>query len=148
MGTTDLSLLRIWRLILIHLKDKAKAQRMQQCIQTQPANPLEPWPHINTFKLTRADGNQSVYNTCHPSLGKTCLFALSSAERLNKHSLAYATYYCFLEFVRTNHPQIRPQMWAGCREFWGWLLMMWCRRVAQVTKHPLTFPAFYAMRSL
>lgn len=101
-----------------------------------------PTTHKHTLKLTRAGGNQSVYSTCHPSFGKTCLFALSSVQRLNKHSLAYATYYCFPGFVSTNHSHIRPQMWAGCREFWGWLLMMWCRRVAQVTKHPLPSPPF------
>lgn len=142
MSATDPSHLRSWGPILIHLKDKVTAQRMQQCIQPQPANPLEPWPHINTLKLTRAGGNQSVYSTCHPSFGKTCLFALSSVQRPNKYSLAYATYYCFPEFVSTNHPQVRPRMWAGCREFWGWLLMMWCRRVAQVTKPTSPLPPF------
>lgn len=117
MSTADPLHLRIWGLILIHLKDKVTAQRMQQCIQSQPANPLEPWPHINTLILTRAGENQSVYSTCHPSFGKTCLFAPSSVQRLNKHSLAYATYYCFPGFVSTNHPHFRPQMWAGCKEF-------------------------------
>lgn len=112
---------------------------MQWCIQPNPANPLEPWPHVNTFKLTRVDRNQSVYSSCHPSFGKTCVFALSSVQRLNKHSLAYATYYCFPEFVSTNHAQIRPRMWAGCRKFWGWLLMMWWRRLAQVAKQKTPF---------
>lgn len=59
---------------------------MQQCIQAQLANPLEPWPHTNTRKLNRAGGNQSVYSTCHPSFGKICLFALNSVKTLNKHS--------------------------------------------------------------
>lgn len=108
---------------------------MQRCKQPQLTNPLRLWPHINTFKLTRLDGNQSVYSTCHPSFGKTCLFALSSEQRLNKQSLAYASYYCLPEFVSPNHPQIRLQRWAGCSGVWGWLLMMWCNRVAQVTKH-------------
>lgn len=109
-----------------------------QCVQPQHANPLEPWPHVNTFKLPRADRNKSVYSTCHPSFGKTCVFALSSVQRLNKHSLAYATYYCFPVFVSTNHAQIWPRLWEGCREVWVLLLMMWCRRVALVTKHNST----------
>lgn len=67
---------------------------------------------------------------------QTCLFARSSVQRLNKHSLAYATHYCFPEFVRTNQPQIRPWMWAGCREIWGWLLMMWRRREARERSTP------------
>lgn len=104
------------------------------CIQPQHANPLESWPHINTFKVTTPDRKQSVYSTCHPSFGKTCLFALSSVQRLNKHSLAYATYYCFSVFVSTNHLQIWPRLWAGCKkkfEVYCW----WCGvgRVAQVT---------------
>lgn len=146
MCATSLSWLRSWRCILIHHKDKVRARRMQHCIQPLPANPLEPWPHINTLKLSRASGNHSVYSTCHPSFGKTCLFLLSSVERLNKHCLAYATYYCFPEFVTTNHPQIRPQMWAGCLVFWGWLMMTWCGRVAQVNRCP--FPSGHEVRSL
>lgn len=73
MGSTDMSHLRIEGLILIHLENKVTSQRMLQCIQPQHANPLEPWPQINRFKLTRADRNQSVYSTCHPSFGKTCV---------------------------------------------------------------------------
>lgn len=119
IGSTDMSHVRIERLILIHLEYKVTSQRMLQCIQPQHANPLEPWPQINRFKLTRADRNQSVYSACHPSFGKTCVFALSSEQRLNKHSLAYATYYCFSVFVSTNHLQIWPRLWAGCQKGLG-----------------------------
>ena len=61
--------------------DNGTAQRMQQCIQDLVANPLEPWPHTNTLHLTTACKHQSVYSTCHPSFGKTFLFAPSSVQR-------------------------------------------------------------------
>lgn len=61
-----------------------------------------------------ANRDKSVYSTRHPSFAKTVLFARSSVQRLNKHSLAYATYYRFPAFVSTNHPQMGSLMWAGC----------------------------------
>lgn len=33
-------------------EDKAILQRMGDCIQVEAANPLEPWPHRNTLRLT------------------------------------------------------------------------------------------------
>lgn len=100
---------------------------MQQCIQAQLANPLEPWPHTNTRKLNRAGGNQSVYSTCHPSFGKICLFALNSVKTLNKHSPAHAVYLHFPVFVSTNHIQTKTTNMGGCWEFWGLLLTTRCR---------------------
>lgn len=97
------------------IKIKQQPQRMQQCIQLQAANLLEPWPHTNTLKLTRAGGNQYVYSTCHPSFGKNLLVCPEPVQRLNKHSLAYAMHYCFPEFASANHSQISPLMQAGCR---------------------------------
>lgn len=112
-SATDPSHLRIWGLIPIHHQDRGTAPRMQQCIQAQLANPLEPWPHTNTRKLNRAGGNQSVYSTCHPSFGKICLFVLNSVKTLNKHS--------------TNHIQIKTTNMGVCWEFWGLLLTTRCR---------------------
>lgn len=85
--------------------------------QPQHTNLLEQRPHVNTFKLTGADRNQSVYNACHPSFGKIlyvfpelCAAAKQTA-RLTPHFTVSPM------FVSTNHTQITPHSWADAEKF-------------------------------
>lgn len=105
---------------------------------------MDSWSNIPTELNSPKEANPLDVNTAQdspspslqympPIIWPTCLFALSSVQLLNKHRLAYATHYHFHEFVSANQLQIRPWMWAACRDFWGWLLMMRWRRGAQVT---------------